>query len=144
MADPAYASMTEDADDLPRTFRREKEAREREARERAARERAAAPTLSATPDPYAAHVHGAHAAPKIYADPAPAALAKPSALDVPVPAIVRAIDVPFGHLVAFFLKAVIAAIPAMILLMAVLWGLGTMLEIFFPDILKMKILIGVG
>ncbi len=119
-----------------------KEAREREARERAARERAATPTLSATPDPYSAH--GAHAAPKIYADPAPAGVAKPAALDVPVPAIVRAIDVPFGQLAAFFLKAVIAAIPAMILLMAILWGLGTMLEMFFPDLLKMKILIGVG
>lgn len=142
MADPAYASMTEDADDLPRTFRREKEAREREARERAARERAAAPTLSATPDPYAAH--NAHTAPKIYADPAPAGLAKPAALDIPVPAIVRAIDVPFGQLVSFFLKAVIAAIPAMILLMAVLWGFGTLLEVFFPNLLKMKILIGVG
>lgn len=142
MADPAYASMTEDSDDLPRTFRREKEAREREARERAARERAAAPTLSATPEPYAAH--GAHAAPKIYADPAAGGLAKPAALDVPVPAIVRAIDVPFGQLVAFFLKAVIAAIPALILLMAVLWGLGQALETFFPDLLKMKILIGVG
>lgn len=142
MADPAYASMTEDSDDLPRTFRREKEAREREARERAARERAAAPTLSAAPDPYAAH--GAHASPKIYADPTPAGLAKAASLDMPVPAIVRAIDVPFGQLVGFFLKAVIAAIPAMILLMAVLWGLGTALEMFFPDLLKMKILIGVG
>lgn len=142
MADPAYASMTEDSDDLPRTFRREKEAREREARERAARERAAAPTLSATPDPYAAH--GAHAAPKIYADPAAGGLAKPATLDVPVPAIVRAIDVPFGQLAAFFLKAVFAAIPALILLMAVLWGLGQALEAFFPDLLKMKILIGVG
>lgn len=142
MADPSFAAMTEDADDLPRTFRREKEAREREARERAARERAAAPTLSAAPDPYAAHA--AHAAPKIYADPAPASLAKPAALDVPVPAIVRAIDVPFGQLVTFFLKAVIAAIPALILLMAVLWGIGQVLELFFPDLLKMKILIGVG
>jgi hypothetical protein len=135
--------MSEDADDLPRTFRREKEAREREARERAARERAAAPTLSAAPDPYG--IHAAHAAPKIYADPAaPAGAVKAAALDVTVPAVVRAIDVPFGQLVTFFLKAVIAAIPALILLMAVLWGLGQALEMFFPDLLKMKILIGVG
>ena len=36
----------ESSDDLPRTFRREKEARAREARERAAQERAATPSLS--------------------------------------------------------------------------------------------------
>lgn len=139
MADPSFAPLSEETDDLPRTFRREKEAREREARERAARERAAAPTLSATPDPYAAP-----ASPKIYAEPAPAGAVKPIAASTPVPAIVRAIDVPFGQLVVFFLKAVIAAIPAIILLMAVLWGLGQVLEVFFPDMLKMKILIGVG
>lgn len=138
MADPSYATMSEDADDLPRTFRREKEAREREARERAARERAAAPTLSATPDPYAPA-----AQPKIYADPAPSTRAA-TASSAPVPAVVQAFDVPFGQLVAFFLKAVIAAIPALILLMAVLWGIGQLLEVFFPDLLKMKILIGVG
>jgi len=137
MADPTYAPLGDDpADDLPRTFRREKEAREREARERAARERAATPTLSTAPDPYAA------AGPKVYVEPAPAAAA--AALDENYPAVVRRFDVPFGHLVVFFLKATIAAIPAMILLMVILWGFGQLLQTFFPELVKMKILIGVG
>ncbi len=137
MADPTYAPLGDDpADDLPRTFRREKEAREREARERAARERAATPTLSTAPDPYAA------AGPKVYVEPAPAAAA--AALDENYPAVVRRFDVPFGHLVVFFLKATIAAIPALILLMAILWGFGQLLQTFFPELVKMKILIGVG
>lgn len=144
MADPNYAALpAESPDDLPRTFRREKEAREREARERAARERAAAPSLSMGPatDPYAA---AAQAATPMYAEPAPAGSISPVIGDVPMPAVVRAIDVPFGQLAAFFLKAVIAAIPAMLLLMAILWGIGSVLEILFPSLVKMKILIGVG
>jgi hypothetical protein len=137
MADPTYAPLGDDpADDLPRTFRREKEAREREARERAARERAATPTLSTAPDPYAA------TGPKVYVEPAPAVAA--AALNENYPAVVRRFDVPFGHLVVFFLKATIAAIPAMILLMAILWGFGQFLQTFFPELVKMKILIGVG
>jgi hypothetical protein len=137
MADPTYAPLSDEpADDLPRTFRREKEAREREARERAARERAAAPTLSTTPDPYVGP------GPKVYVEPAPAVAS--AALDENYPAVVRRFDVPFGHLVAFFLKATIAAIPAMILLMAILWGFGQLLQTFFPELVKMKILIGFG
>ncbi|HMN37376.1 MAG TPA: hypothetical protein PKD49_06655 [Hyphomicrobium sp.] len=142
MADPTYAPLGDDpADDLPRTFRREKEAREREARERAARERAAAPTLSTTPDPYAADPYAA-VGPKVYVEPAPAAAA--AVLDENYPAVVRRIDVPFGHLVVFFLKATVAAIPALILLTAILWGFGQFLQTFFPELVKMKILIGVG
>lgn len=141
MADPTFSQMTEEhADDLPRTFRREKEAREREARERAARERAAAPTLSSHPDPYAAPAN-----PKIYAEPAsPGTVAPVIGVGVPQPAVVRAFDVPFMHLVTFFLKAVVAAVPALILLMAILWGIGQALELFFPELVKMKILIGLG
>lgn len=142
MADQNYAALGADSpDDLPRTFRREKEAREREARERAARERAAAPSLSMGPatDPYAAA-----AQPAMYAEPAPAGSVTPAIGDVPMPAIVRDFDVPFGKLASFFLKAVIAAIPAMLLLMAILWGIGSLLEMLFPSLVKMKILIGVG
>jgi hypothetical protein len=39
------------------------------------------------------------------------------------------------------LKAVVAAIPALILLTAILWAGGQLLEKFYPDIIKMKILI---
>lgn len=143
MADMNFAPIGDDSsDDLPRTFRREKEAREREARERAARERAAAPSLSTTPDMRAAP---AATAPKIYADPvAPVAAAAPADVDIPYPAVVRRFDVPFADLVTFFLKAVVAAIPALILLMVILWGLGQVVQFLFPDIVKMKILIGLG
>lgn len=139
-------------DDLPRTFRREKEARLREARERAAQERAAAPSLS-TPDDYAvtgpAASSGAGAAqPHIHAAadfaPSHAPAHTPGLAEMPYPASVRRFDVPFLHLVAFFLKAVFAAIPAIVVLIAVLWVLGAGLQAFFPDLVKMKILIGIG
>jgi hypothetical protein len=83
----------------------------------------------------------AAASPKIYAEPI---AAEPAATDVPYPAVVRGFDVPFLHLVKFFLKAVFAAIPALILLTAILWLLGGLLQAFFPDLVKMKILIGFG
>ena len=126
MAEPNFGPIgDEPVDDLPRTFRREKEARQREAQERASRDRAAAPSLSQTPD--------------AYVEPAPAAHAPIQ--DLPMPAVVRRFDVPFLHLVTFFLKAVIAAIPAMILLGVILWFGGHILQAFFPDLVKMKILL---
>jgi hypothetical protein len=137
MAEPNFGPIGDDpSDDLPRTFRREKEARERETREKAAatvRERhqpTPGPSLSATPD--------------VYIEPA---IASPDVglsgiSSVPFPAAVRRFDVPFLHLVTFFLKAVFAAIPALILLTAVLWLFGHMVQMFFPDLIKMKILIG--
>ena len=42
---------------------------------------------------------------------------------------------------AFFIKAVFAAIPAMLILIAMLWGLGIALQTYFPELIKMKILI---
>jgi hypothetical protein len=131
-AGPDFGPLLDDTDDLPRTLRREKEARAREARERAAQERAAAPTLSTDADEYS------RPRPQIYraddADPR---------LDTPVPAAVRRFDVPFLHLVSFFLKAVLAAIPALILLGVILWFAGSALETAFPQLIKMKILIGI-
>ena len=110
-------------DDLPRTLRREHEARAREARERDGQSLGA--TLSAAP---------ASVADRAYEAAAPAA-------GEPYPAVVKALDIPFGQLVAFCLKAVIAAIPALLLLMVILWGVGQILETLVPDLLKMKILI---
>lgn len=124
----------ESMDDLPRTFRREKEARAREARERAAKERAAAPSLS-TPDDYAS---SGGPQPLVHSDPDIA----PAIEDMPYPASVRRFDVPFLHLVTFFLKAVVAAIPALILLTVILWFAGAALQAVFPELVKMKILIG--
>ncbi len=137
MADHNFGPIgDEPGDDLPRTFRREKEARAREAKERADRERAAAPSLSTAPD-----LKPAAASPKIYAEPI---AAESAAADAPYPAIVHGFDVPFLHLVKFFCKAVFAAVPALILLTAILWLLGGLLQAFFPDLIKMKILIGFG
>lgn len=130
-----FDPLSDETEDLPRTLRREKEARAREARERAAQERAAAPTLSMGTDEHP------RPQPQIYASadfsPDPAAGPAQNLM----PATVRNIDVPFQHLVLFFLKAVFASIPALILLTVVLWTLGALLELAFPWLIKMKILI---
>jgi hypothetical protein len=115
MSEPTF-SMTAD-DDLPRTIRRERDAREREARERQAREREAATAVPA---------------PSIEREGAYGALTSP-------PATVTDIDVPFLGLMTFFIKAVFAAIPALIMLTALLWLFGQGLQTFFPQLLKMKI-----
>lgn len=129
-ADVDFGAFSDETDDLPRTFRREKEARAREARERAARERAAAPSLSTGVDDYSRQ-------PRVYAS-ADASLRGEN----PPAATVRSFDVPFTHLVTFFLKAVLAAIPALILLGVILWFAGAGLQALFPQLIKMKILIG--
>lgn len=133
MAGPDFGSFSDDTDDLPRTLRREKEARAREARERAARERAAAPTLSTgIDDDYS------RPQPQIYRS----AETEPCIGNAPVAATVRAFDVPFARLVTFFLKAAIAAVPGVLLLGVILWFIGAGLEMAFPQLIKMKILIG--
>lgn len=55
------------------------------------------------------------------------------------PALVRGFDVPFFRLVAFFLKAAFAAIPALIVLGVLLWLLGAGLQAYFPQLVKMQI-----
>lgn len=135
MADPVFSSLDDDdtTEDLPRTFRREKAARAREARERAARERAMDPPSL-----------GADVAASDMPDVGPASMSdgvEPSIQDMPFPASVRRFDVPFVHLMVFFLKAVIAAIPALILLGVILWFGGQLLETLFPELVKAKILI---
>jgi hypothetical protein len=126
MSEPQL-SLTADADfdDLPRTVRRERDARAREAREREARERDA--TLTAAPPP------------RYLGRDEP--YARPAMSDEPIPAAVTRFDVPFMRLVMFFLKAVLAAIPALILLGALLWFAGHILQTQFPELIKMKILI---
>lgn len=122
----------ESSDDLPRTFRREKEARAREAREREAKERAAAPSLSTGSDDYCGP------RPQFY----PSADIEPRSEAHPAPATVHRFDVPFVHLVTFLLKAVLAGIPALILLGVILWFTGGLVQSLFPALIKMKILIG--
>lgn len=133
-------------DDLPRTLRREREAREREAREREAAERAMneREALSMGPAPKGA-IEQTEPVPSL-APADPAVYAMPDASYMPVsepimPAAVQRFDVPFAHLVVFFLKAVVAAIPALILLTAILWLGGQFVKMFFPWLLKAQILI---
>src|SRR4051812_31817666 len=106
MPEPTF-SMTAD-DDLPRTIRREREARERQAA-------ASVPVLQGEGE---------------------------GEFEVRAPAAtVVDFDVPLSKLAMFFVRAVFAAIPALLVLMALLWVLGHTLQTFFPQLLKMKILI---
>lgn len=130
-----YPPLTDTSDDLPRTLRRERESRERAAREMLARGQApGAPgglawdrggqQPATQPSIYGGHEHD-------YDQPS-------RDLDA---ATVTRIKVPFFSLMGFFIKAVFAAIPALIILIAMLWGLGTALQTYFPQLIKMKILI---
>ena len=109
-------------DDLPRTFRREKEAQARIARERE-------------------QGGEAFGAPETFDEPSESY--RPEVRDYydPQPVTVTGFDVPFLHLMMFLIKAVFAAVPALILLIAMLWGLGEILTVYFPDLVKMQILI---
>ncbi|WP_295557569.1 hypothetical protein [uncultured Hyphomicrobium sp.] len=127
----ANISLTADSDfdDLPRTLRREKEARAREAREaKARREREREGYMNASLGDPPSYLSRAQSAPAVYGED-------------PVAATVRRLDVPFLHLMMFFLKAVVAAIPALILLGAILYFAGKGLEAAFPELIRMKILI---
>lgn len=116
-----------DFDDLPRTLRREREARARQARETRERERRERDGRMESPlsDP-----------PSYLQRRAPVAYG-----DEPVPAAVQRFEVPFLRLVAFFLKAVLAAIPALVLLGVLLYFAGKGLEAYYPELVRMKILI---
>lgn len=104
-----------DSDDLPRTLRREREARQREARQR---------------DELDQHQEYGLLEAEQRAEP-----------DELFPATVKRLDIPFTQLVLFFLKAVLAAIPAIIVLGVILWLFGHMLQMYFPQLIKMQILI---
>jgi hypothetical protein len=116
-----------DFDDLPRTLRRERDARAREAREREQREKGRGGMDASLGDP-PSYLARTRTVPTVYGDD-------------PIPASVQRFDVPFLRLVAFFLKAVLAAIPALILLGAILFYAGKGLEAYFPELVRMKIMI---
>jgi hypothetical protein len=109
----------EGVEDLPRTLRREREARERAAREREAKARAA--TLT--------HDFGASEARN-----------EQPAFDASGATVSR-IEVSFGHLMMFFVKAVFAAIPALIILGVLMWFAGAILKAYYPEFIHMQILI---
>jgi hypothetical protein len=120
-------SMMEDADDLPRTLRREREARERAARETETRKRNA--TL--THDYDARHGSAAAASDRrVRGQDAGAAAG-----------VVTGFDVPFTQLVRFFIKAVFAAVPALIILAVMLWFAGAALKSAYPNLVHTEIVI---
>ena len=113
----------DEADDLPRTLRRERDAR-------AARERE---MQGHTP------IGGAMGASAGEAYTAAGTLYP----DDFQPAVVKRLSIPFFHLMFFFLKAVIAAIPAIILLAGILFGLGTALKTYAPEWAAFQVIIAV-
>lgn len=114
-------------DDLPRTLRREREARERAKREDEERKLKGTRTHDFEP---------ASVAPASYPVP------RPAGLDA-TPATVKRFEVPFFHLMGFFLKAVVAAIPALVLLGALLWFAGAALKSAYPQLVHTEVVIRV-
>ncbi len=122
MASVEFPLMADEgSDDLPRTLRREREARERAAREKEAKARAA--TLT--------HDFGA-------SDSRDERRATAEAFSGTV---VNRFDVPFSHLVAFFIKAAFAAIPALIVLSVLLYLGGNVVKAMYPELIHMQILV---
>lgn len=123
VSDPPFTSSAFDGgpDDLPRTLRRERELREREAREQAAREQAKTEPV-----------------PRPGWRPEQPAQAHPGGIEA---LTVGQLDIPFFHLMRFLLKAVLAGVPALIVLAAMVWGAGHLLQTYFPRLVKMQILI---
>ncbi len=119
MAEPRFA----DDDDLPRTLRRERDAREREARERE--------MPAAVPEGNFGSAQGAAYAPMPHGNY--------DYGDGGQTGTVTQLQIPFVHLVLFFLKAAVAAIPALLLLTVLLWGMGQGLKTFFPSMLHFQI-----
>ncbi len=122
MTDANFSLMMDEAlDDLPRTVRRERDA-QRAAREDEARKRAAKLTYGFSAgerrDDY---------------DGSPERDA--------IPAVVTRFDVPFVRLMMFYIKAVFAAVPALIILGGLLWLAGDVMRTLFPWLVKMQILI---
>jgi hypothetical protein len=113
MPEPQFATID---DDLPRTFRREREAREREAREREDQREA------------------------MIIEPAFLRRDPPNRLMVPATAEDR-LQIGFVRLMAFCIKVVFAAIPAILILSVLLWLGGQALATFFPQLPRMQIFI---
>lgn len=139
MAETDFAALDED---LPRTLLRERQARERQAQEREAQEREAQ-ERAAQAEAHARALADREAL-TLTAAPAAERLPPEPGRVIPVPAsdgTVRRLEIPFGHLVLFFLKTVLAAIPALLLLMVILWGVGETAQRLFPWLVKVRILI---
>lgn len=122
-----FALADGDPEDLPRTLRREREARERAKREDEERKLKATRTHDFEP---------------VTVAPASYSVPRPADYDAS-PAVVKRFEVPFFHLMAFFLKAVVAAIPAMVLLGVLLWFAGAALKSAYPQLVHTEVVIRV-
>ena len=126
MADIEYSTLRDgDPDDLPKTLRRERDARARETLERGQHDEVATGRPAPDVGPLSATL-GSSALPAIQAT---------------APVVVTDIRVSGWRLAAFFVKCVLAGIPALILLGAVLFVAGEILQAFFPWLVKMQILV---
>lgn len=156
MADTPYPS--DDGTDLPRTVRQQqKEQKEARARDQMARE-----ILNAPRPAYAQQAQASQRAAQSAVTPPSASNGQSgdqSALSADAlrsqeyaqssrlppgqtpPVTVTRFQVPFLHMVVYFLKAALAAIPAMLLLGAIFWVLGTLAQSYIPALVKMRILI---
>ena len=65
------------------------------------------------------------------------------ATDDPVQVTVTRLKVPFFNLMLFFLKCTLAAVPAMLLAMAILFAIGQAVSIYAPQLAKVRVLIHV-
>jgi hypothetical protein len=133
-------------DDIPQTFRRERDAREKEAREREAREakdreaRVARDRDTQSTQQAAKIAQAAKMFPAA-TDAADRGYTLPDIRPMQDGVKVTALNVPFFRLTAFFIKAVFAAIPALLILIAILWTIGQIAQTYFPWLIKMRILI---
>ncbi len=130
MAEPELTLPGDDDQDLPRTLRRARAERQRETEQgSAARAGQGGSYVPASGSRYAG---SRHAGADEYADQDDAFVDEVT---------VTRLEIPFFHLMGFFIKAVFAAIPALILLFALIWGIGELIEITAPELLKMRIII---
>jgi hypothetical protein len=118
---------TSQDDDLPRTVKREKAAR-----------------AAATADP--GQSRGSQFDPPPRGSAGYTSQSQPASFepDYPgdlQPVAVERFNVPFFRLAWFLIKCVLAGIPALMLLFAILWGFGQALQKFAPALVKLRILI---
>ena len=126
MADIEYSTLQEgDPDDLPRTLRRERDARARDALARDRHDQETHERQAPAPGPLSASYGSS---------------VLPSAQGMS-PVVITDFKVSIWRLSVFFIKCVLAAIPALILLGVLLYAVGEILEIFFPWLVKMQILV---
>jgi hypothetical protein len=122
MTDASFHSNQDE--DLPRTVRQQKEAARAKARDYR--------TATYAPSPSTSMDHDYRGSDYALPSSAPG--------DYPLTTVAR-LQVPFMHLVGFFLKAVLAAIPALLLLTLILWGFGQLAKHYMPWIIQTEILI---